>query len=69
MLFVLTFDMKKQDNVAITSSVLNLIDEIECGLIKKEDALNLAGELIENCNSCPVRKLLKYWFDYFIHYY
>ena len=59
-------DMKKQDNVAITSSVLNLIDEIECGLIKRNDALILANKLIEDCNSCPVKKLLKYWLEYFI---
>lgn len=59
-------DMKKQDNVAITSSVLNLIDEIECGLIKKEDALVLADKIIENCDSCPIEKLLRYCVSYFI---
>ena len=60
-------DMKKQDNVAITSSVLNLIDEIDCGLIRKEDALMLANKIIkENCNSYPIKKLLDYWISYFI---
>ena len=59
-------DMKKQDNVAITSSVLNLIDEVECGLIKKEDALVLANKIKENCNSYPIRTLLEYWICYFI---
>ncbi|AMD17936.1 adenosylcobinamide amidohydrolase [Methanobrevibacter sp. YE315] len=59
-------EMKKQDNVAITSSVLNLIDEVECGLIKKEDALMLAGKIIENCNSYPIKKLLEHWINNFV---
>ena len=59
--------MKKQDNVAITTSVLNLIDEVEDNLIEKEDALVLAQNIIkENCNSYPIRKLLEYWINYFI---
>ncbi len=59
-------DMKKQDNVAITTSVLNLIDEVENNLIEREDALNLAQEIIKNCNSYPIEKLLDYWISYFI---
>lgn len=59
-------DMKKQDNVAVASSVLNLIDEIDCGLIEKEDALILATKIIEDCNSSPIKKLLMYWLNYFI---
>ncbi|MDO5860074.1 adenosylcobinamide amidohydrolase [Methanobrevibacter sp.] len=59
-------DMKKQDNVAIASSVLNLIDEVECNLIKNEDALNLAEKITENCNSYPIKTLLEYWISYFI---
>lgn len=58
-------EMKKQDNVAITSSVLNLIDEVECDLIKKEEALILANRIIENCNSYPIKKLLKHWISYY----
>ena len=34
----LQMDAKKQDNVAITSSILNLIDEVENNLIRKQDA-------------------------------
>ena len=61
-------EMKKQDNVAITSSVVNLIDEVECGLVEKEDALVLANKIIkENCNSYPIKTLLQYWINYFIH--
>ena len=64
----LKVDAKKQDNVAITTSVLNLIDEVENNLIKKEDALYLAQKMVkENCNSYPIKKLLEYWINYFIH--
>ena len=64
----LKIDAKKQDNVAVTTSVLNLIDEVENNLIKKEDALYLAEKMVkENCNSYPIKKLLEYWINYFIH--
>ncbi len=59
-------EMNKQDNLAVTTSVLNLVDEIECGLIRKEDALMLASEIIKNCNSYPIKTLLKYWISYFM---
>lgn len=60
-------EMKRQENVAITSSVLNLIDEAECDLISEDDALVLANKIIGNCNSHPIKKLLKYWISNFIH--
>lgn len=60
-------DMKKQDNVAITTSVLNLIDELENNLIEKKDALKLAYLINENCGSYPIKCLLGYWINYFIH--
>ncbi|WP_296880920.1 adenosylcobinamide amidohydrolase [uncultured Methanobrevibacter sp.] len=59
-------DMKKQDNVAITTSILNLFDEVHCNLIKKEDAYYLAVEIKEKCNSYPIKTLLEYWINYFI---
>lgn len=60
-------EMKKQDNVAITTSVLNLIDEVNLSLIEKDDGLNLANKIIsENCNSYPIRTLLEYWVNHFI---
>ena len=63
----LQIDAKKQDNVAVTTSVLNLIDEVNDSLIKKEDALLLAKKIVkENCNSYPIKKLLEYWINYFI---
>lgn len=58
---ILQKDMKKQENVAITSSVLNLIDEVECDLIEKDVAFNLANKIIENCTSYPIKKLLLHW--------
>ena len=62
----LQIDAGIQANVAITSSVLNLIDEVQCGLIKKEDAFELACKIKENCNSHPIKTLLEYWINYFI---
>ena len=59
-------DARDQRNVAITTSVLNLIDEVQCGLVKMEDACDLAFELKEKCNSYPVRTLLEYWINYFV---
>lgn len=59
-------EMNKQDSVAATSSVLNLIDEVECGLLAKEDALVLANQITEKCDSYPIMKLLEYWISYFI---
>ncbi len=63
---ILQQDSKKQENVAIATSVLNLIDEVECGLVKKEDALILANKIVENCNSFPIKKILEYWIGYFL---
>ncbi len=63
----LQIDMKKQDNVAITTSVLNLIDEVENNLIEKDEAYKVACLIKESCNSYPIRSLLEYWIDYFIH--
>ena len=57
-------EMNKQDNVAITTSVLNLIDEIESNLIEKEDAFRLAKQIVKSCNSYPIKKLLEYWISY-----
>lgn len=59
-------EMKKQDNVAVTTSVLNLIDEVELDLIEKDEAYYLAKKIVKECNSYPIKKLLDYWIDYFI---
>ncbi len=59
-------EMKRQDNVAITTSVLNLIDEVEADLVEKDDALILANNMVEKCNSNPIKVLLEYWINYFL---
>ena len=58
--------MKKQDNVAITSSILNLIDEADANLIKRDEARKLSISIKEECESYPIKTLLEYWIDYFI---
>ena len=60
-------EMKKDVNVAVTTSVLNLIDEVEEGLINKDEGFKLAKKIVnEDCNSYPIKKLLDYWVDYFL---
>ena len=65
----LRIDAQKQDNVAITTSILNLIDEAENNLIEKQAAYDLAVKIKENCNSYPIKTLLEYWINYFIRLY
>lgn len=60
-------DSKKQDNVAITSSILNLLDEVNLGLIDEKESYELAMKILKKCRSYPIRKLLEYWISYFIH--
>ena len=60
-------DAKKQDNVAITISVLNLFDEVENNSLNKVTAYNLACEIKEKCRSYTVKTLLEYWIEYFLH--
>ena len=62
----LRIDARNQDNVAITTSILNLIDEADNNLIEKQDAYELAVKLKEKCNSYPIRALLEYWINHFI---
>ncbi len=62
----LRIDAQKQVNVAITTSILNLIDEVENNLIEKQVAYDLAVKIKENCNSYPIKELLEYWINYFI---
>lgn len=63
----LRIDARNQKNVAIVSSILNLFDEVQCNLIKKEDAFDLASQIKEKCDSYPIKTLLEYWINYFIH--
>lgn len=63
----LQIDARNQVNVAITASVLNLIDEVNCNLIDKDDAYDSAIKIKNDCNSYTIRTLLEYWINYFIH--
>ncbi len=62
----LRIDARKQENVVIATSVLNLIDEVENNLVEKSAAYDLAVKIKEDCNSYPIRALLEYWINYFI---
>ena len=62
----LRIDARDQKNVAVTTSILNLIDEVMAGLIKKEEAYDLACEIKEKSDSYPIRTLLEYWISHFI---
>lgn len=61
----LRIDARDQKNVAITTSILNLIDEVNCNLIEKENAYDLALDIKEKCDSYPIRTLLEYWIVHF----
>ena len=62
----LRIDAKNQKNVAITTSILNLFDEVRDNLIQKSEAYDLAIKIKEECNSYPIKTLLEYWINYFI---
>ena len=62
----LKFDSKIQENIAVTTSVLNLMDDVENGIIAKDVAHDLANSLLEYCVGYTVKKLLSYWINYFL---
>ena len=63
----LKFAARKQNNVAITTSILNLIDEVENDLLDKNVAYKLAiGILKDNCEDYSIQKLLKFWIIKFL---
>ncbi len=62
----LKIDSIKQENVAVTTSILNLIDEVNLNLINENEAYDLAFEILKKCNSYPIKKLLEYWITSFI---
>ncbi|WP_400243212.1 adenosylcobinamide amidohydrolase [Methanobrevibacter smithii] len=58
---------RKQENVAITTSILHLIDEVENNLLDKKIAYNLADSILENnCSYYCIYRLLKFWIDKFL---
>lgn len=63
----LKFASRKQSNVAVTTSILNLIDEVENGLLDKDIAYKLAiGILINNCEDYSIQKILNFWIIKFL---
>lgn len=58
---------RKHNNVALTSSILNLIDEVENDLIDKKIAYNLANNILNNnCEDYCIKMILSFWIDKFL---
>jgi adenosylcobinamide amidohydrolase len=62
----LKIDSKIQENIAITSSILNLMDDVKRGIIKKENAYDLSYFMLDSCVGDTVNYLLKFWIDKFL---
>lgn len=62
----LKIDSKIPENIAITSSILNLIDDVEKGIIKKEVACDLSNGLLAYCKGDTVNSLLSFWIKKFL---
>lgn len=59
-------DSRKDENVAIATSILNLFDEVYHGLLDKDVALKLSNSILSGCDSYYVEKILEYWIDNFL---
>ena len=58
---------RKHENVAITTSILHLIDEVENNLLDKKIAYSLANSILENnCDDSCIQKLLTFWINKFL---
>ena len=62
----LKFDSKIQENIAVTTSILNLFDDVENGIVSRDVAYNLSNSLLDFCVGSTVKELLSYWIDYFL---
>mgnify|MGYP003291809452 CR=1 FL=1 len=62
----LKIDSKIQENIAITSSILNLIDDFKKGIINKNTAYDLSFNLLEGCVGNTVNYLLLFWIEKFL---
>ncbi len=62
----LKIDSKIQENIAITSSILNLIDDFKKGIINKNTAFDLSFNLLEGCVGNTVNYLLLFWIEKFL---
>lgn len=58
------------NNIAVTSSILNILDEVRHGLMTKEIAYKLANTILDSSifgeENEPVKKLLKFVIDYYL---
>ena len=61
----LKFDSKIQENIAVATSILNLFDDVENGIISKDVAYDIANSLLDYCVGSVVKELLTYWINYF----
>ncbi len=62
----LKYDSKIQENIIITSSILNLIDNVTTGIINKKHAYKMSKLLINYCIGDTVNKLLFFWINKFL---
>ncbi|MBQ9026567.1 MAG: adenosylcobinamide amidohydrolase [Methanobrevibacter sp.] len=62
----LKYDSKIQENIAVTSAILNLMDDVDRGITEKETAYEQSVNLLKNCVGSTVEKLLSYWIDNFL---
>ena len=62
----LKFDSKIHENIAVTTSILNLIDDVGNGIISKEVAFELANSFLDYCIGDVVKKILAYWINHFL---
>ena len=58
---------RKQENVAVATSILHLIDEVENELLDKKVAYGLSDSILENnCRDYPIQKILRFWINKFL---
>ena len=63
---LLKTDSKIPENIAVTSSILNLMDDVDKGIIEKEIGYELANSYLDYCVGDTVRVLLSYWINKFL---
>ncbi|WP_407431421.1 adenosylcobinamide amidohydrolase [Methanobrevibacter sp.] len=62
----LKIDSKIQENIAVTSSILNLVDDVKKGILKKDNAYKLANSFLQYCRGDTVKYLLAFWIEKFL---
>ncbi len=62
----LKYDSKIQENIMITASILNLMDNVTNGIVNKKHAYEMSKLLINHCMGDTVNKLLFFWIYKFL---